>query len=80
MLEKFDVTVIGGGPGGYVCAIRLSQLGLKTACIESRGSLHGQIFYWTTGVSGRSGCSTGTHSKTSTARRKIREKKDCGRN
>ena len=41
MLEKFDVTVIGGGPGGYVCAIRLSQLGLKTACIESRGSLGG---------------------------------------
>ena len=30
MSEKFDVTVIGGGPGGYVCAIRLSQLGLKT--------------------------------------------------
>ncbi len=41
MSDKFDVTVIGGGPGGYVCAIRLSQLGLKTACIESRGSLGG---------------------------------------
>ena len=41
MLEKFDVTIIGGGPGGYVCAIRLSQLGLKTACVESRGSLGG---------------------------------------
>ena len=41
MSEKFDVTVIGGGPGGYVCAIRLSQLGLKTACIDSRGSLGG---------------------------------------
>ena len=41
MTDKFDVTVIGGGPGGYVCAIRLSQLGLKTACIESRGSLGG---------------------------------------
>ena len=41
MSEKFDVTVIGGGPGGYVCAIRLAQLGLKTACIESRGSLGG---------------------------------------
>ena len=41
MSEKFDVTVIGGGPGGYVCAIRLSQLGFKTACIESRGSLGG---------------------------------------
>ena len=41
MSEKFDVTVIGSGPGGYVCAIRLSQLGLKTACIESRGTLGG---------------------------------------
>ena len=41
MSEKFDVTVIGGGPGGYVCAIRLSQLGLKTACIESRRTLGG---------------------------------------
>ena len=41
MSEKFDVTVIGGGPGGYVCAIRLSQLGLKTACVESRGTLGG---------------------------------------
>ena len=41
MIEKFEVIVIGGGPGGYVCAIRLAQLGLKTACIESRGSLGG---------------------------------------
>ena len=41
MSEKFDVTVIGGGPGGYVCAIRSSQLGLKTACIESRETLGG---------------------------------------
>ena len=41
MEDKFQVVVIGGGPGGYVCAIRLSQLGLKTACIESRGSLGG---------------------------------------
>ena len=41
MLEKFQAAVIGGGPGGYVCAIRLAQLGLKTACIESRGSLGG---------------------------------------
>ena len=37
MSEKFQAVVIGGGPGGYVCAIRLAQLGLKTACIESRG-------------------------------------------
>ena len=41
MAEKFQAVVIGGGPGGYVCAIRLAQLGLKTACIESRGSLGG---------------------------------------
>ena len=41
MNDKFDVTVIGGGPAGYVCAIRLAQLGLNTACIESRGSLGG---------------------------------------
>ena len=41
MPEKFNVVVIGGGPGGYVCAIRLAQLGFKTACIESRGSLGG---------------------------------------
>ena len=41
MTEKFQTVVIGGGPGGYVCAIRLAQLGIKTACIESRGSLGG---------------------------------------
>ena len=41
MANKFQAVVIGGGPGGYVCAIRLSQLGVKTACIESRGSLGG---------------------------------------
>tara|TARA_B100001559_G_C16467668_1_gene607366 strand:+ start:248 stop:1651 length:1404 start_codon:yes stop_codon:yes gene_type:complete len=41
MTDSFDVIVIGGGPGGYVCAIRASQLGLKTACVESRGTLGG---------------------------------------
>ena len=41
MADRFQAVVIGGGPGGYVCAIRLAQLGLKTACIESRGSLGG---------------------------------------
>ena len=41
MEKNFDVIIIGGGPGGYVCAIRAAQLGLKTACIESRGSLGG---------------------------------------
>ena len=40
-MESFDLIVIGGGPGGYVCAIRASQLGLKTACVESRGALGG---------------------------------------
>jgi len=34
MVEKFEVIVIGGGPGGYVAAIRAAQLGLKTACID----------------------------------------------
>ncbi len=41
MSEKFKVVVIGGGPGGYVCAIRLAQLGYKTACIDSRNALGG---------------------------------------
>ena len=41
MADKFQAVVIGGGPGGYVCAIRLAQLGIKTACVESRGSLGG---------------------------------------
>jgi len=39
--ENFDVVVIGGGPGGYVAAIKAAQLGLKTACIEKRGALGG---------------------------------------
>ncbi|MBT8061891.1 MAG: FAD-dependent oxidoreductase [Gammaproteobacteria bacterium] len=34
MAEQFDVVVIGGGPGGYVAAIRAAQLGMKTACID----------------------------------------------
>ena len=41
MKDNFDLIVIGGGPGGYVCAIRAAQLGLKTACVESRGALGG---------------------------------------
>jgi len=40
-MEEFDVVVIGGGPGGYVAAIKSAQLGLKTACIEKRGTLGG---------------------------------------
>ena len=39
--NKFDVVVIGSGPGGYVCAIRLAQLGFKTAIIEKYKSLGG---------------------------------------
>jgi len=41
MGDNFDLVIIGGGPGGYVCAIRAAQLGLKTACVESRGTLGG---------------------------------------
>ena len=39
--DPYDVLVIGGGPGGYVAAIKAGQLGLKTACVEKRGSLGG---------------------------------------
>ncbi|MCW1411383.1 dihydrolipoyl dehydrogenase [Rhizobium sp. 1AS11] len=39
--NDFDVLVIGGGPGGYICAIRAAQLGLKTACAEKRATLGG---------------------------------------
>src|SRR5882724_12011729 len=41
MSESFDVIVIGSGPGGYVCAIRAAQLGLKVACVEKRATLGG---------------------------------------
>ena len=41
MENNFDVIVIGSGPGGYVCAIRSAQLGLKVACVESRKTLGG---------------------------------------
>ena len=39
--QNYDVAVIGGGPGGYVAAIRAAQLGLKTICIEKRKTLGG---------------------------------------
>lgn len=39
--DSYDVVVVGGGPGGYVAAIKSSQLGLKTAVVESRGKLGG---------------------------------------
>jgi dihydrolipoamide dehydrogenase len=41
MSESFDVIVIGAGPGGYVCAIRAAQLGMKVACVEKRATLGG---------------------------------------
>ena len=41
MAEKYDVIVIGAGPGGYVCAIRAAQLGMKVACVEKRETLGG---------------------------------------
>ncbi len=41
MSEQFDLVVIGGGPGGYVAAIRAAQLGMKVACVEKRGALGG---------------------------------------
>ncbi len=40
-MSQYDVIVIGSGPGGYVCAIRCAQLGLKTACVEGRATLGG---------------------------------------
>ena len=41
MSDSYDVIVIGSGPGGYVCAIRAAQLGMKVACVESRATLGG---------------------------------------
>ena len=40
-MADYDLVIIGGGPGGYVCAIRAAQLGLKTVCVEGRGALGG---------------------------------------
>jgi dihydrolipoamide dehydrogenase len=40
-MAQYDVIIIGSGPGGYVCAIRCAQLGLKTACVEGRDTLGG---------------------------------------
>src|SRR6201984_1060350 len=41
MADRYDVGVIGAGPGGYVAAIRAAQLGMKAACIDSRDSAGG---------------------------------------
>ncbi|CDJ55972.1 dihydrolipoyl dehydrogenase, putative [Eimeria maxima] len=39
--SEYDLVVVGGGPGGYVAAIKAAQLGLRTACVEKRGALGG---------------------------------------
>ena len=39
--QQYDVVIVGGGPGGYVAAIKSAQLGLTTACVEMRGTLGG---------------------------------------
>jgi dihydrolipoamide dehydrogenase len=41
MADSYDVVVIGAGPGGYVCALRAAQLGLRVACVEKRATLGG---------------------------------------
>src|SRR5580700_2621158 len=41
MPQQYDVLVIGAGPGGYVAAIRAAQLGMRTACVDSRATLGG---------------------------------------
>ncbi len=41
MADTYDIIIIGSGPGRYVAAIRAAQLGMKTACIESRDRLGG---------------------------------------
>ncbi len=41
MSETYDLIIIGAGPGGYVCALRAAQLGLKVACVEKRATLGG---------------------------------------
>jgi len=40
-VQEYDVAIIGGGPGGYVAAIKAGQRGLKAVCIEKRGALGG---------------------------------------
>ena len=41
MPERYDIVVIGAGPGGYVAAIRAAQLGMHAACVDSRATLGG---------------------------------------
>ena len=40
-MKNYDIIIIGGGPGGYVAAIRAAQLGYKTACVEAASTLGG---------------------------------------
>jgi len=40
-MTDFDVIIVGGGPGGYVAAIRAAQLGMRVACVEKRATLGG---------------------------------------
>jgi dihydrolipoamide dehydrogenase len=40
-VASYDLVVIGGGPGGYVAAIRAAQLGMRVACVEKRANLGG---------------------------------------
>jgi len=40
-MDSYDLVIIGSGPGGYVCAIRAAQFGLKTALVEKRSTLGG---------------------------------------
>ena len=44
-MEKFDLIVLGSGPGGYVTAIRASQLGLKTAIVEKENFMDGSLLW-----------------------------------
>src|SRR5258708_1357428 len=41
MPDTYDLLIIGGGPGGYSCALKAAQLGLKVACVEKRPTLGG---------------------------------------
>ena len=41
MSDSFDLIIIGAGPGGYVCALRAAQLGMRVACVEKRATLGG---------------------------------------
>ena len=58
-MEEFDLIVIGSGPGGYVCAIRAAQLGLKVCCVEKRKTLGGTCLkYWLYSIKISTACFT----------------------